>query len=52
MSDSISVIVTTYNRVDALKAVLAGLDRQSDCAFEVVIADDGSASASGRTAAG
>jgi glycosyltransferase involved in cell wall biosynthesis len=42
VSDSISVIVTTYNRVDALKAVLAGLDRQSDCAFEVVIADDGS----------
>ena len=42
MSDQISVIVTTYNRMDALKAVLGGLGRQSDRAFEVVIADDGS----------
>src|SRR5262245_58906989 len=38
----ISVIVTTYNREDALDAVLAALSRQSDRAFEVVIADDGS----------
>jgi glycosyltransferase involved in cell wall biosynthesis len=42
VSDLISVIVTTYNRVDALRAVLAGLARQSDRAFEVVVADDGS----------
>jgi glycosyltransferase involved in cell wall biosynthesis len=38
----ISVIVTTYNREDALDAVLSALERQSDRAFEVVIADDGS----------
>jgi glycosyltransferase involved in cell wall biosynthesis len=38
----ISVIVTTYNREDALDAVLRGLARQSDKTFEVVIADDGS----------
>jgi glycosyltransferase involved in cell wall biosynthesis len=42
VSDQISVIVTTYNRVDALKAVLSGLGRQTDRGFEVVIADDGS----------
>src|SRR6266542_4929759 len=40
--DLISVIVTTYNREDALEAVLSGLSRQSDRGFEVVIADDGS----------
>jgi glycosyltransferase involved in cell wall biosynthesis len=40
--DLISVIVTTYNRVDALEAVLAALARQNDRGFEVVIADDGS----------
>jgi glycosyltransferase involved in cell wall biosynthesis len=39
---AISVIVTTYNRPDALDAVLRGLARQSDKDFEVVIADDGS----------
>jgi glycosyltransferase involved in cell wall biosynthesis/GT2 family glycosyltransferase len=38
----ISIIVTTYNRPDALDAVLRGLARQSDKGFEVVIADDGS----------
>jgi glycosyltransferase involved in cell wall biosynthesis len=40
--DLISVIVTTYNREDALDAVLTTLSRQSDHNFEVVIADDGS----------
>jgi glycosyltransferase involved in cell wall biosynthesis len=40
--DLISVIVTTYNREDALDAVLSTLSRQSDRGFEVVIADDGS----------
>ena len=38
----ISVIVTTYNRSDALIAVLGGLSAQTDLNFEVVIADDGS----------
>jgi len=38
----ISVIVTTYNRPDALRAVLAGLAAQRDRDFEVLIADDGS----------
>src|SRR5262247_3590603 len=42
VSDLISVIVTTYNREDALEAVLSALSRQSDRGFEVVIADDGS----------
>jgi glycosyltransferase involved in cell wall biosynthesis len=40
--DLISVIVTTYDREDALDAVLAALSRQSDRRFEIVIADDGS----------
>lgn len=38
----ISVIVTTYNREDALDAVLRALAQQSDRNFEVIIADDGS----------
>jgi glycosyltransferase involved in cell wall biosynthesis len=38
----ISVIVTTYNREDALDAVLRSLARQTDQNFEVVVADDGS----------
>ena len=42
MPDLVSVIVTTYNREDALAAVLAALSRQSDNRFEVVVADDGS----------
>ena len=45
MSDLISVIVTTYNREDALDAVLRSLARQSDRDFEVVVADDGSTAA-------
>lgn len=42
MTALISVIVTTYNREDALAAVLRSLARQSDQDFEVVVADDGS----------
>ena len=42
MADRISVIVTTYNREDALDAVLRSLARQSDRDFEIVVADDGS----------
>ena len=38
----ISVIVTTYNRPDALRAVLDGLNAQTDRDIEVRIADDGS----------
>lgn len=50
MPDLISVIVTTYNREDALGAVLAALSRQSDRGFEVVIADDGSGPATAAVA--
>jgi glycosyltransferase involved in cell wall biosynthesis len=42
VADLISVIVTTYNREDALAAVLRSLARQSDPDFEVIVADDGS----------
>jgi len=45
--DLISVIVTTYNREDALEAVLSSLSRQSDRGFEVVVADDGSRATTG-----
>ncbi|HWL73044.1 MAG TPA: glycosyltransferase, partial [Burkholderiaceae bacterium] len=38
----ISVVVATYNRPDALAAVLRSLQKQSDREFEVVVADDGS----------
>jgi glycosyltransferase involved in cell wall biosynthesis len=41
-AELISVIVTTYNREDALDAVLRALGRQTDKNFEIVIADDGS----------
>lgn len=40
--DLVSVVVTTYERPDALEAVLRGLAHQSDRNFEIVIADDGS----------
>jgi glycosyltransferase involved in cell wall biosynthesis len=42
MSGPISVIVATYNRPDALDAVLRSLSRQTDQNFEVLVADDGS----------
>nr|MCU0951181.1 glycosyltransferase [Burkholderiaceae bacterium] len=38
----ISVIVTTYNRPDALRAVLDGLVAQTEHDIEVRVADDGS----------
>lgn len=41
-SEPVSVVITTYNRSDALLAVLAGLARQTDRNFEVIVADDGS----------
>ena len=42
MAALISVIVTTYNREDALAASLRSLGRQTDPDFEVIVADDGS----------
>ena len=41
-NDLISVIVSTYNREDALDAVLRALSRQTDRDFEIIVADDGS----------
>ncbi len=38
----VSVVITTYNRSEALLAVLDGLLRQTDRNFEVIVADDGS----------
>lgn len=38
----ISVIVSTYNRPDALRAVLDSLCAQTDGHFEILVADDGS----------
>ena len=42
MSGLISIVVSTFNRDDALDAVLRSLSRQDDRGFEVVVADDGS----------
>jgi len=42
VAERISVIVATYNRPDALDAVLRSLASQSDADFEVLVADDGS----------
>jgi glycosyltransferase involved in cell wall biosynthesis len=42
VNELISVVVPTYDRPDALAAVLRGLSRQADRRFEVVVADDGS----------
>lgn len=38
----ISVVITTYNRPDALAAVVEACFAQSDKNFEIIIADDGS----------
>ncbi len=40
----ISVVISTYNRPDALSCVLNSLNDQSNMNFEAVIADDGSTS--------
>jgi glycosyltransferase involved in cell wall biosynthesis len=42
VAEPISIIVATYNREDALDAVLRSLSTQTDRGFEVIIADDGS----------
>jgi glycosyltransferase involved in cell wall biosynthesis len=47
-ADLISVIVATYNRDDALAAVLRSLAGQTDREFELVLADDGSGPATAR----
>ncbi len=52
MSDLISVIVTTWNREDALDAVLRSLSHQTDSDFEVIVADDGSGPATAKLVAG
>ena len=41
-SEQASVVITTYNRSNALLAVLRGLAQQTDKNFEVIVADDGS----------
>ncbi len=38
----ISIVITTYNRSEALLPVLAALADQNDQGFEVIVADDGS----------
>ena len=48
MAELISLIVATYNREDALAAVLSSLSRQSDRDFELLIADDGPGAATAR----
>jgi glycosyltransferase involved in cell wall biosynthesis len=48
VNELISVIVSTYNREDALDVVLRALARQSDRNFEIVVADDGSGPATAR----
>ena len=48
MAELISVIVTTFNREDALDAVLRSLAIQSDRDFEVIVADDGSGAATAK----
>jgi glycosyltransferase involved in cell wall biosynthesis len=42
VNELISLIIATYNRADAMNAVLRSLARQSDKNFEIIIADDGS----------
>jgi glycosyltransferase involved in cell wall biosynthesis len=41
-AQTISVVITTYNRPDALEAVLEACFAQHDKNFEIIIADDGS----------
>ena len=48
MSPDASLIISVYNKVDYLELVLAGLTRQSNKNFEIIIADDGSDEKMGR----
>jgi glycosyltransferase involved in cell wall biosynthesis len=52
VTELISVIVTTYNREDALDLALRALARQIDRNFEVLVADDGSGPATAAVIAG
>jgi glycosyltransferase involved in cell wall biosynthesis len=47
----LAVVVTTYNRPDALQAVLEGYAAQTDRAFELIVADDGSTRETAETVA-
>jgi glycosyltransferase involved in cell wall biosynthesis len=47
----VSVIVSTYNRPDALERVLAGCAAQTDTNYEIIVADDGSGDATRETVA-
>jgi Glycosyltransferases, probably involved in cell wall biogenesis len=38
----VSVIISVYNKIEFLKLVLAGFERQTEKDFEVIVADDGS----------
>ncbi|MBN2475438.1 MAG: glycosyltransferase [Pirellulales bacterium] len=51
--DQISVVIPTYNRIEKLRQVLAALEAQSvdPERFEVIVIDDGSTDATGRTMA-
>lgn len=51
MTELISIIVTTYNREDALDANLRALAAQADPHFEVIVADDGSGPPTARVVA-
>ena len=42
VTDLISIVITTYNRSEALLPVLAALADQDDMEFELIVADDGS----------
>jgi len=44
----IAVVITTYNRPDALSVVLDGYCAQKDRHFELIVADDGSTDATSR----
>jgi glycosyltransferase involved in cell wall biosynthesis len=48
---SLAVIITTYNRPDALSSVLTGYLAQKDGDFEMIVADDGSTSETARVIA-
>jgi glycosyltransferase involved in cell wall biosynthesis len=48
VADLISIVVTTWNREDALDAVLRSLADQTDRDFEVIVADDGSGPATAK----
>jgi glycosyltransferase involved in cell wall biosynthesis len=42
MTSKLSLIISFYNKIDLLKLIFAGLERQTFHDFEVIIADDGS----------